>query len=300
MQSLTDMLSPTTLAKIDNYHLLARIVVDGYVAGMHRSLYHGFGSEFLQYRNYSPGDDLRYVDWKVYGRLDRLHTKVYQEETNFSCSIILDASASMDYQGTRAACGKFRYAAMIAACLAYLAFRQGDDVGLFVYNDKLVARVPPSRRPGHLRRIISEISRVKPENVGHHEKYLRYASEALRRRGLVFIISDFLDLEADVPGLLRKLRFPRHDCVALQTLDADELDLPFEQTIRFLDSESGESIVTAPRHVRESYQNAVRDYLETLRKTCFDLQIDYLRMDTTRDLGAALAAYLHHRGAVYG
>ncbi len=297
--TLADILSPATLARIDNYQLLARVVVEGFIAGLHRSVYRGFGSEFLQYRSYTPGDDLKYIDWKVYGRQNRFYTKVFQEETNMNCTLVLDASRSMTYRGTRAACTKYRYGAMIAACLAYLAKRQGDNVGFFSYGDKLHASVPPANRSGHLQQIAIELERTVPDGKADHRRFIPYIGESLRRRGLVVFISDLLESETFIQPLLKQLTFARHECIVIQVLDPDELDLPFDRTVRFFDSESNEQIITAPPSVRDEYAAAMQRFLDQIRRSCRDIQVDHLLCDSSSDLGAALAAYLHKRGGVY-
>lgn len=297
--SLAEILSPATLARIDNYLLLARVVVEGFISGLHRSVYHGFGSEFLQYRNYVPGDDLKYVDWKVFARHDRVCTKVFQEETNMTVNIVLDASASMAYQGSGAPCSKYRYGAMVAACLAYLAGRQGDNVGFFAYNDRLRSHVDPERRTGHLQRIATELTRIRPESGARHEHCLSYVAEAVRKRGMVVLITDLLEAADVMEPVLKRLRYAQNDCIVIQVLDPDERDLPFGMTTRFIDSESGEQVVTYPPAVRQDYRHAMEAFLERVHDMCLDLRIDHVLTDSKQELGSVLAAYLHRRGAVY-
>ena len=297
--NVAELLAPETLARIDNYSLLARLVVEGFISGLHRSLYHGFGSEFFQYRSYVPGDDLKYVDWKVYGRQDKFYTKVFQEETNMNCCILLDASASMAYRGQAAACGKLRYGAMIAAALAYLASRQGDNVGLYAYSDRIVASMPPGRRAGGLQRLLIALQGLQAAGVADHESALNFAGENLRRRGMVVFISDMHGLEdGALARAIKRFRFAHHDCIVFQVLDADELDFPFQRTVRFVDSEDASRTVTAPELIRESYQDAMRGFTASIREACFAELADYLLARTTDNLGNLLAAYLHRREAL--
>jgi uncharacterized protein (DUF58 family) len=291
---LTELLSPSVLARIDDYSLLARVVVEGFISGLHRSLFQGFGSEFFQYRPYAPGDDLKYVDWKVYGRSDRLQTKVYQEETNMNCCLLLDASASMEYQGDRASCSKLRYAAMAAACLAYLASRQGDRVGLYAYGNGLRTVVHPGRGGG-LHGVLTAIAGLTAEGVADHRQALDFVSDSVRRRGIVVWLSDFHGAEDEAGSLLKRFRFAHHEGVAFQILDPDEIDLPFGGTTRFVDSESSAEIVTAPDEIREDYQRQVKAFTETIRVSCLREQVDYLSMRSDENLGNLLAAYLHRR-----
>jgi uncharacterized protein (DUF58 family) len=291
---LTELLSPSVLARIDDYSLLARIVVEGFISGLHRSLFQGFGSEFFQYRPYAPGDDLKYVDWKVYSKSDRLQTKVYQEETNLNCCLVLDASASMAYKGDRAHCSKLRYAAMAAACLAYLASRQGDRVGLYVYDDGLKTVVHPGRGGG-LRGILAAIGALRGEGAANHRQALDFVSESVRRRGIVIWLSDFHGVEDEAGNLLKRFRFAHHEGVAFQILDPDEIDLPFGGTMRFVDSEQGSEIVTAPDEIREEYRQQVEAFTETIRLSCLREQVDYLFLRSDENLANLLAAYLHRR-----
>lgn len=293
-----DLLSPETLARIDNYSLLARVVVEGFLCGLHRSLYQGFGSEFFQYRNYVPGDDPKYVDWKVYGRLNRFFTKVFQEETNLNCTLVLDTSASMAYQGERSRCSKLRYAAMLAACLAYLARRQGDSVGFCAYSAGLNAWIPPGRQHDGAQRVFTELQRITAAGVANHQTAMHFVGENLRRRGLVVLISDFHGVEDGLDAIVRRLRFAHHDCLAFQVLDRDELDLPFGRTVRFVDSENGQELTTAPDLIRNGYERAMETFLDRVRSVCLGQQVDYLAVPTTEALGHLLAAYLHRREAL--
>ncbi len=298
-KNMLELLSPEILAKIENYHLAARIIVEGFIAGMHRSVYHGFGSEFLQYRNYSTGDDLKYVDWKVFGRLDRFYSKVFQEETNFNCTLVIDSSASMNYQGTSSKFSKFRYAAMLASSIAYLASKQGDNVGLFAYSDIIKNCVPPGNRFGHLHRVITEISKIKPLGKACHASNLNYISGALGKRGLIVLISDFLESVEDIQASMKNLRISRNDCIVIQILDKDELYFRFMGSINFIDSETNEHILTAPENIRKEYIDRLNSHIECLKKACFNAQCDFISVDTSKNPGYILAEYLHRRGNVY-
>lgn len=298
MTPAADLLSPATLARIDNYSLLAKTAVEGFLSGIHRSLSHGTGGEFLQYRNYTPGDDLKYVDWKVYSRQNKFHTKVFREETNMNLSLVLDASASLDYQGSRASCGKWRYAAMVAACLAYMAGRQGDNVGLYIYNDRVVQALDPSRSSGQLQRIFGSLTRQKPDHAADHPRAWNYLTGHFRSRGLVVFLSDFLEADNVLPPLLKRLRFAHHDCLAIQVLDPDELDLPFDQSTEFIDAEKGRRLDTYPASVRADYIRAMNDFLARLSQSMTNSQVDFLRLVTSESLAHSLATYLHKRDSL--
>jgi uncharacterized protein (DUF58 family) len=294
-----ELLSPATLARIDNYSLIAKTAVDGFIAGLHRSLSHGTGGEFLQYRNYTAGDDLKYVDWKVFSRQNKFHTKVFREETNMNCCLVLDGSASLSYQGTRAACSKWRYAAMTAACLAYLASRQGDNIGLYLYSDDLHEVLPPSRAQGQLQRVFHALTRHQPKGRASHERTWNYLTTHLRSRGLVIFLSDFLEAdEQGLPDLLKRLRFAHHDCLALQVLDEDELDLPFDRSTEFIDAEEGGRILTYPDSVRSDYVRRMNQFLTELSQSMTRAHVEFVRLVSSASLAHTLATYLHKRDSL--
>ena len=294
-----DLLDPAELVRLDNYALMAKAAVEGFLSGMHRSLFHGFGTEFLQYRNYVPGEDLKYLDWKVYARRDRLYTKVYQEETNMNVYLLVDASASHDYAGTRAPCDKLRYACMTAAALAYLASRQGDNVALYAYNDHVREVVEPGHRAGHLQRVFHALTRLRAEGRADHEQVLNAVLHHMRNRGVVVFLSDMLEAEETLPPLLRQLRFAHCDALGMQVLDPDELDLPQPRATRYLDAEAeGREIITHAPAVRANYAREMNAYLERLRTGLASARVDYLRLLTHDSLGHSLARYLHKREAL--
>jgi uncharacterized protein (DUF58 family) len=288
-------LDPAILARIDNYSLIARTVVEGFVAGLHRSLFHGFGSEFVHYRNYAKGDDLKYVDWKVFARLDRYQTKVFQEETNAHCYLVLDTSGSMGYQGERSALSKLHYGQIMAACLAYLANLQGDNGGFFAYNDQMRAAVSPSHKSGQVHQIHVALAQLRAAGACDHRKMLHYLGEHFNRRGIVIVISDFLDADEEVRKAFRRFRAAHHEVVLFQVLDGDELDFDFTGTVRFVDSEVEQELVTSPEIVREQYRRALTAYLDEFSAFCVSADLELTRVRTTQSLATVLAAYLHRR-----
>lgn len=293
----TDLLDPATLSGLGNLSLMARMAVEGFLSGMHRSLFHGFGTEFLQYRNYTPGEDLKYIDWKVYARSDRLYTKVYEEETNMNCYVLLDASASMDYQGADAPVSKFHYARMAAACIGYLAQRQGDNLGLFAYGEHVREAVEPGHRSGQFDRFLKSLVRAKPEGVAVHEALLESLSLRLRQRGIVVYLSDMLEAEDSLPQALAKFRFRHCDVLAIQILDPDEETLPHPSVSRYQDIESGREVVAWPEAVRTRYREDMDRFLGKLKDGFASAQIDYLRVSTKDSLGLTIAHYLNRREA---
>jgi uncharacterized protein (DUF58 family) len=294
-QSPANLLDPAYLSSISNYALMAKVAVEGFLSGLHRSRLQGPGSEFLQYRAYTPGEDPRLIDWKAYARRNRLQTKIFQEETNMTCTIVLDASASMDYRGARASCSKFDYARMVAAALAYLALRQGDQVGLTIYNSTITDAISPSQRSNRLASIFHALSRATPKDSANHELAIEYMGHQVRGRGLFVFVSDMLDEEDSLPSLLARIRIRHYDTVALQVLDPDELDFPQSEAARFVDMESGLECVTSPKAVADSYNRSMQDSQKRLNKAYINSRIDHTVFSTEASLGHVLSAYLHRR-----
>ena len=292
---LADLLSPAALHQIGNLAMVAKIAVNGFLSGLHRSITHGQGGEFLQYRRYYPGDDLKYVDWKVFAKREKFYTKMYREETNMDLTIVVDASASMDYQGTSAPCGKWRYASMLAACLAYLATRQGDNVGLYLYNQEFTAGIAPNRRGGNLERILAALQRQTPTGPADHRAIWQSLTSRLRNRGIILFLSDFLEGENILPPLLRKLPPTRHECLAWQILDPDEIDFPFSESTEFIGREEGDRLRTYPEYVREEYQKRMNAFLKSLSESFRDSPTDYRLLRSSDSLADSLSAYLRQR-----
>jgi uncharacterized protein (DUF58 family) len=247
---------PEVLARIADLELVARIVVEGLVSGLHRSPFHGYSAEFSQYRHYRQGDDLKYVDWKLVARTDRVYTKQFRETTNMASALVLDTSASMDFPG--AALTKFRYAVIVAAALAHLISGQGDAVGLLA-GDRYVA--PRAGRP-HLRGLLAALSTLEARNAWSGPDAVRRASERLKRRGLLVVISDFYDEEKRMFEELRRASRMGHEVVLFQILSRDELELPYRRDLEFTDLETGRAIAVNAGLARRDYKDAVAAFLE--------------------------------------
>ena len=289
---------PKVLDRIGGYALFSRTVVEGFISGIHRSMFHGFGSEFVQYRNYVPGDDLKYLDWKVYARTRQLCSKVFREETNMNCRVVLDCSASMSYQGENSQFSKLKYATMLASCLSYLISRQGDKVGLYAYGDEIVSAIKPASGQKHLQTIFSEMNKLKATGSGDHQVCLNKISEGFKGRGLVIFISDMMDGEDQVLRFLKSARFSHNDCILLQVLDKDEIEFPFDKNVRFIGMEDSQEMVTAPELVREHYKANLNSHLEGIRTECLKNQFDYTLVNTSDPLEFVLSSYLHKREEV--
>jgi len=286
----TSYLDPATLARLGTLELKARTIVEGFLTGLHRSPFKGFSVEFAEYRQYLPGDDLATLDWKVYGKTDRHFIKKYEEETNLACHIMLDVSASMGYaSGT---VSKLQYASYLAASLAYLMNRQRDAFGLIAFDDKIVRLLPARARSGHLTSLLVTLERLQLGAKTNVAKPLKDLAEAIRKRGLIVLISDLLDDPGRVLEGLKHFRYRGTEVIVFQVLDPAELRFPFEQAARFRDTETAEELLAVPGAVRDEYLKAISDLQERYRRELRLAGIDFVTLDTSIPLETALSAYL--------
>jgi uncharacterized protein (DUF58 family) len=290
----TRFLDPALLARLGSMELKARTVVEGVISGLHRSPYSGFSVEFAEYRQYTHGDDLSTLDWKVYARSDRHYVKKFEEETNLDCHLLMDISASMAYRGG-SALTKLEYASVLGGSLAYLMNRQRDRIGLLAFDDQIRERMPAAARPGHLHRILLALERMPPGSRSNLQRPLRQVAEALGRRGLVILLSDLLDDREGVVRGLRQLRTRGTDVIVFQLLDPYELRFPFESAARFRDVESGDEIAADPSTARATYLAAMDGLRGYYARELHAAGIDFLTLDTSAPLDAALIAYLAAR-----
>lgn len=294
MTLLTDHLPPEDLNKIAHLQLLARLVVEGTCTGLHRSPHKGFSVEFKEHRQYVPGDDLRHLDWRIFGKTDRFYVREYEQETNLRCTILLDASGSMGYAGERSGgLSKYVYATRLAAAFAYLMLQQADSVGLVIFDDRIRDYLPCRSRPAHLRRILTALAESQPGGETGLAEVFHQMTAKLHRRGLLIILSDAFD---DVPRLMRALahfRHARHELILFQIWDRDELEFPFQQWTRFECLETrGRRHLVDPAQVRAAYLANLERFRQQLREGCGRHRIDLVTMTTDQPYGEALAKYL--------
>jgi uncharacterized protein (DUF58 family) len=293
-------LPPDLIARIDRLELAAREVVEGYLAGRHRSPRHGFAVEFAQHREYAPGDDIRHIDWKVYARTERYHLKQYEQETNLVAWLVVDASESMRVGTVRGPDGsavtKYDVAATLAAALAYLVTQQADSVGLATFADRAGVALKASGVGGQFRDVLRLLAAGATDQPSATGRALRDLGGLLGRRGIVFVFSDFLDDADDLAAGLRALRAQKHEVVLFQVLDAAELDFPFRHPTLFRGLEALPEISTDPLTVRDSYLAELGKHLDAVEAACRGLEVDLVRVRTDADLGAELAGYLRKRG----
>jgi uncharacterized protein (DUF58 family) len=250
-------------AGIADLELIARIVVDGLVSGPHRSPFHGYSAEFSQYRHYQPGDDLKYVDWKLVARTDRVYTKQFRETTNMAASLVVDASASMAFPP---GLSKFRYATIVAAALAHLVSRQGDAVGLVAGGGEKDVFLPPRAGRHHLMRMLAALASLHAGGAWTAGAVIRRAAERLNRRGMLIVLSDFYDDEDGAFAELRRATRRGHDVAVLQIVSRDELEFPYGRDLEFADLETGRTLVVNADAARREYRDAVAAFVERCRK----------------------------------
>lgn len=288
------LLEPAAVSALGDLKLRARTIVEGALSGMHRSPHHGAAIEFAEHKEYSPGDEIRHIDWKAYGKFDKYYVKRYEEETELRALLVLDCSASMGYAG-RGGVSKLTYATWLAAALAWLLLRQQDQAGLVAFSDRVGPFVPPRGRAGHLADLLSALERLSAGGRTDLPRAIDYLSGAARRRSLVLLLSDLLDDGERVVPLLRGLRARRHDVVVFHVLDGDELRLPFEGPTRFEGLEAEVSLLADPGAVRAGYLEAIGRFLDTVRRGCLEGDIGYQLVDTARPPSEVLLSFLRGR-----
>ena len=286
-------LDPLTLAKVRGLELQARLVVEGYISGMHKSPYHGFSVEFAQHREYVPGDDIKHVDWKVYARTGRFFLKQYEEETNLICWLLLDVSESMKYGST--AITKFDYACMASAALSYLVLHQSDSIGFATFDNQVRTYLKPSGQPSQLKEIVHRMNSGTGVEKSKMGPLLHDFAERLKRRSIVFLVSDMFDDVDELIAGMKHLRHRRHEVVLWHVMDAAELTFPFQEATLFKGLEQFPELLTDPRSLRKSYLEQVEAFTEGLKRGCRDLNIDYVPLRTDTPMHVALSSYLAKR-----
>jgi len=289
----SNYLRPEVLQKLGDLELIAREVVEGLRVGSHRSPLRGFSTEFAHHRQYAPGDALRDLDWRVYGRTDRYYTKLYEAETNFDCTILIDASSSMSYASGKVS--KLEYAKFLAASLAYVVLKQRDSVGLSVFDSEVRTYLPPRSAMGvilDLDRSLREVRSLPRTSIAEQ---LRDIALMMKRRSFVVLVSDLFSDVEDILAGLDRLRYDGHNVVVLHTLDPYELAFPFEGIWRFDGLEGEDPVTTQPERIREEYLVNLSAYLEALKAGCAGSEVEYSMVDTSRPLDEVLSEFIQRR-----
>lgn len=295
-ETAVNYLDPRVLNKVARLELRARLVVEGFVTGMHKSPYRGFSVEFAQHREYVQGDDLRYLDWKIFGKSDRHVIKQFEEETNLKAHLFLDQSESMKY-GHEGGMSKFDYAATAVAALSYLIQQQADAVGLTLFDEKVARQLPPSNTRASLSNVFKALQESKPANKTRVGSVLHELASHLRQRGLVMIFSDLFDEPEAVLKGLREIAQRGHDVVVFHVFDQDEVEFPFERMTLFEGMEQMPELLCDPRSLRDAYLAEVQEFQDKIRKGCLADKIDHVKLVTSQPLDVPLTSYLTARAA---
>lgn len=288
-----DFLDTAALSRLAALQVSARLPMLGSVTGIHRSATRGSSVEFAEYRKYAPGDDIRHVDWRVYGRTDRFYMKEFEADTNLRCYLALDVSASMGFGGASGT--KFEYARRLAATLAHLLALQGDAVGLLGFAERTVREIPPRHSPAHLRHVYDALAELKPAGASAIADRLHDLAERVRHRALVIVFSDFFAEPDALLDSFQHMRFRKHDLAVFHLLDRQEAAFAFDRPIRFADLETPFALITDPAVIRDNYLNEFNRHLETLQRGSREFQVDYRRVFTDADYEKVLAAFLLDR-----
>jgi uncharacterized protein (DUF58 family) len=288
-------LDPLALSRLKNLSLAARRVVEGYFAGLHKSPHKGFSIEFAEHREYTPGIDPRHIDWRVYGRRDKLYVKQYEEETSLRCYLLVDKSSSMGYKSEGQPLTKLEYASYLAASLAYLITFQHDSSGLITFDTRVRDRIPPRQGPAHLRLIMEKLEKTQTAGETTLAATFHELAESIKRRALVIILSDLFDDPEALVGALKHFRHRKHEVIVLQVLDPAEVSFPFDDITRIEDMETGRLITSDALAFRRQYIEELGKFLDIIRAGCRTSQIDYVVAQTNQRFDLFLGTYLARR-----
>jgi len=292
-ESKTKYLEPEVVSSLSNLSLVARLVVEGFIVGLHKSPYHGFSVEFAEHKPYMPGDDIKNIDWKVYARTDRYYIKKFEEETNLKSYILLDKSGSMGYASENLT--KLSYSKYLAASLSYLMLQQQDAISLTTFSNAIDEFYPPIAKRSQLKRILGELNNTMAEGQGDIANMLHTQAEKIKKRSLIIVISDLLEEPNGIIKGLKHLRHYDHEIIVLHVLDEQEQEFEFDSQTKFVDMEGEGEIETEPWHVRKDYTQLIKKHIQYLQKECRNNNIDYVNLTTNKNLGLALTEYLKKR-----
>ena len=295
IQVLSKYIDPKVFNRVDRLELGATQIVEGFMAGQHRSPYHGFSVEFAQHREYTMGDDPRHLDWKIYAKAGRYFIKQYEVETNFVCNILHDASESMLYGSQKAVFNKLEYANYLTAALSYLVVSQTDSVGVGIFNEGLQTLIEAKQSRAHVHRICHELEATKPLKKTDVGKIMHEFADRVKRRGIIILISDLLDTPASILDGLNHLRFARHEVLVFHIMDPYELEFPFDGQVKFEGLEGYDPILCQPRMLRKSYLEALEKHILAVKTACERNKVDYALINTAQPLEIALQTFLHSR-----
>ena len=297
MAATEKYLDPAGLHRVGNMELVAKQVVEGFLTGRHRSPYHGFSVEYLDHRSYTPGDEIRNLDWKIVARSDKYYVKLFEDETNLRAYILLDCSSSMEFcSGDQS---KLSWGSYLAAALTYLLLRQNDAVGLVEFDSGVRRFIPPKAHPTQFRRILQSLDGIEPGGETDVGGVLHEAAERTKRRGLIIVISDLIDNEESIASGLGHFRHNNHEVIVFHTMDPAELEFPYDRLTRFKDMEGAGRVVANPKSLRRRYLSRINQFTEQVKRDCFERRISYELCDTSQPYDKFLAAYLDKRSRIF-
>ncbi len=297
-QDYKKYLNPSVISKLNSLELRARLVVEGFMVGLHKSPYHGFSVEFSEHRPYMQGDSLRDIDWKVYGKTERFFIKQYEEETNLKSYILLDTSRSMNY-ASQGNVSKLEYAATLVAGLSYLMIRQQDAVGLSLYSEKIDKYLPPKASKAYLQEILKSLTETKASNKTNTASSLHSIAEKIKRRGLVIIVSDLFDDINSVLTALKHFRYKKNEVIVFQILDPQERNFAFGADAIFKDMETDDEITTQPYQIQKAYKEAMLEFVGRIKAECLNSNIEYNLIETSMPFDKALFSYIQKRSKLF-
>ena len=293
-QDYKKFLDPVVISKLKTLELRARMVVEGFKVGLHRSPYHGFSVEFSEHRPYMQGDALKNVDWKVYAKSEKYFIKQFEEETNLLSHIFVDASKSMQFKNSGKV-SKIDYATILAAALAYVMIDQQDSVGLAIYSDRIHTYLPPKSNRVYLKTLLSALNQIHPGGTTSTSKCLDSVAEKIKKRGLTIIISDYFDDMNSILTALKHIHYKKNEVLVFQILDPIEKSFGFDRDSVFVDLETDEQMTTQPHQIQRAYQQAMNEYLNKLKTECLNFGIEYNLIDTSQPFDKALMSYFAKR-----
>ena len=287
------LLNNSDINKLDNLPLKARYIVEGFILGLHKSPYHGFSVEFSENRKYEPGDEMKFIDWKVWAKTDRYYVKQFEEETNLLCYILIDQSNSMKYKSKQTS--KLDYVKILASAFSYLILKQQDAVGLISFDEKIKKFITPKSKPSQLKLLTSTLENLNPGNETSISKVLHQVADTINKKGLIILFSDLLDNKEDILSSLKHFRFDGHEVIVFHSLDPNEINFEFSGNIEFRDLENEAKIKTDPRLIAENYKKKFKQFYDDFKANCRKNKIDYIQLNTNISYDKFLIDYLLKR-----
>ncbi len=291
-------LDPAVVSRLDSLELKARLVVEGFMVGLHKSPFHGFSVEFSEHRAYQQGDPIRNIDWKVYAKSEKFFIKQFEEETNLIGHVIVDISRSMDFKHSGEVT-KLEYATLLSSALIYLMLNQQDSAGLALYSDEIESYMPPRSAKVYLSALLKNLENIKPSKKTETADCLNIIAEKIKRRGLVIIISDFFDDPEKVISALKRFHYKKNEVIVFQLLDPVEKNFAIGRDAIFVDMETGEEMTTQPAQIQKAYMKTMKDFLEKIKSECLSFGIEYNLIDTKTPFDKALLSYFKKRSHLH-